>query len=130
MRTAHLLVGVLGVLVFLVTGLYMQSNFPALYAGNETLRYMYRANHVYLLLASLVNIALGVYLVAPGTGWKARLSRVGSGLVLLAPLVLCYAFFVEVPKASPERIFTALGVVLVALGVVAQLPCYRMSRAE
>ena len=130
MRTSHLLVGVLGVLVFLATGLYMRANFPALYAGNETLRYMYRANHVYLLLASLVNIALGVYLVVPGTGWKARLSRVGSGLVLLAPFVLCYAFFVEVPKASPERIFTALGVVLVALGVVLHLPCYRMPRAE
>jgi len=130
MRASHLLVGVVGVLVFLATGLYMRSNFPALYAANETLRYMYRANHVYLLLASVVNLALGVYLVAPGTGWKAGLSRVGSGLVLLAPFVLCYAFFVEVPKASPERIFTALGVVLVALGVVLQLPCYRMSRAE
>jgi hypothetical protein len=53
---------------------------------------------------------------------------VGSGLVLLAPFVLCYAFFLEAPKASPERVFTALGVVLVALGVVSQLPCYRVSR--
>jgi hypothetical protein len=125
-KAPHLLVGLLGVLVFLATGLYMRSNFPALYANDEALRYMYRANHVYLLLASSVNIALGVYLVAPKSGWRALLSRVGSGLVLLAPFVLCYAFFVEAPKASPERVFTVLGVSLVALGVVAQLPCYRI----
>jgi heme A synthase len=129
MKASHLLVGVLSVLAFLATGLYMRANFPALYADNEALRYIYRANHIYLLLASLVNIALGVYLVAPKSGWRALLSRVGSGLVLLAPFVLCYAFFVEAPKASPERLFTALGVVLVSLGVVAQLPCYRVSRA-
>jgi hypothetical protein len=124
MKASHLFVGVLGVLVFLATGIYMQSNFPALYAGNEALRYMYRASHVYLLLASVVNIALGIYLT-PSAGWRAWLSRVGSSLALLAPFVLCYAFFVEVPKASPERVFTALGVLLVALGVVVQLPCYR-----
>ena len=127
MQASHLFVGALGVLVFLATGIYMQSSFPALYADNETLRYMYRANHVYLLLASVVNVALGIYLT-PNVGWRAWLSRVGSSLALSAPFVLCYAFFVEVPKASPERLFTALGVLLVALGVVVQLPCYRVSR--
>jgi hypothetical protein len=50
-------------------------------------------------------------------------------LTILSPIVLGYAFFAEVPKASPERIFTALGVFLVALGVIAQLPASRVPRA-
>jgi hypothetical protein len=128
MRPAHFLIGSLGVVVFLGTGLYMRASFPELYAGDEALRHMYRANHVYLLLASLVNMVLGIYLVAPGGGWRAVLSRIGSGLAILSPMVLCYAFFAEVPKASPERIFTTIGIVLVALGVLAQLPGYPMSR--
>ena len=130
MRRAHLLVGVFGVLVFLGTGLYMRSGFPGLYVGNEALRYMYRANHIYLLLASLVNMVLGIYLAAPEAGWRALLSRIGSVLVVLSPALLCYAFFAEVPKASPERVFTALGVFALAAGVVAQLPSYRVRGAR
>ena len=122
MRAAHLVVGLLGVLAFLGTGLYMASGFPQLYAGNEALRHMYRANHVYLLLASLVNLALGVYFAAPRAGWTALLSRIGSALVILSPFILCYAFFAEAPRASPERTFTFFGVLFAALGVMGQLP--------
>jgi len=122
MRKLHLLVGLAGIAAFLGTGLYMRAHFPAAYAGNESLRYMYRANHIYLLLASLVNVTLGVYLVRAETGWRASLGKAGSVLALSSPAVLCYAFFAEVPSASPERIATALGVFAIALGVVAQLP--------
>lgn len=128
MRTAHLWIGLLGVLVFLGTGLYMRSGFPELYAGNEALRYMYRANHIYLLLTSLVNVALGVYLAGPERGWRAWLSRIGSALTLVSPLVLCHAFFAEAPKAVPQRNVTALGIYFVALGVVAQLPGRRRAQ--
>ena len=122
MRKVHLIVGLAGVAVFLGTGVYMATHFPALYGGNESLRYLYRANHVYLLLASLVNVALGAYLTSPGTGWRASLGTAGSVLALLSPPLLSYAFFAEAPHASPARIVTALGVFSVALGVAAQLP--------
>lgn len=121
MRKLHLIVGLAGVAVFLGTGVYMRTHFPALYGSNEALRYMYRANHVYLLLASLVNVALGVYL-SSGAGWRASLGKAGSVLALLSPALLCYAFFAEVPQASPARIVTALGVFATLLGVGAQLP--------
>ena len=130
MRRAHLLVGALGILVFLGTGLYMRLGFPDLYAGNEALRYMYRANHIYLLLGSLVNVVLGIYLAAPESGWRALLSRMGSIFAVISPMLLAFAFFVEVPKASPERVLTALGVVFLAAGVVAQLPSYRIRGAR
>ena len=122
MRRLHLIVGLIGVAVFLGTGVYMRTHFPALYAGNEAVRYTYRANHVYLLLASLVNVVLGVYSTRAATGWRASLATAGSVLALLSPVLLCYAFFAEAPRASPERIVTLLGVAAVALGVVAQLP--------
>jgi hypothetical protein len=122
MRKLHLIVGLAGVAVFLGTGLYMRARFPALYGGNEALRFMYRANHVYLLLASLVNVALGVYLARPEAGWRATLGKLGSMLVLASPAMLALAFFVEVPQASPQRILTLLAILLALLGVAAQLP--------
>jgi hypothetical protein len=124
MRKLHLVVGLVGIAVFLGTGVYMFRGFPDLYGTNEAVRYMYRANHVYVLLSSLINVALAVYLVPARPGWKALVSRIGSVLVILSPLVLCYAFFAEAPKATPERTFTGLGVLALLLGVLAHLPNY------
>ena len=89
--------------------------------ANEALRYIYRASHVYVLLASLVNLALGVHLVAGRAGWRATLATGGSLLALASPVVLCFAFVFEVPEASPERTMTLLGVVALALGVAAHV---------
>ncbi len=130
MRVLHLIVGSAGVLVFLATGIYMQTHFPELYGTNEALRYMYRANHVYILLASLVNVVLGVYLSAPNSPWRAVVGRTGSVLAMLSPPILIYAFFAEAPKGSPERVLTALGVFILLLGVVAQLPSYSAARPK
>jgi hypothetical protein len=117
LRKLHFVVGLAGVVAFLVTGIYMRAGFPDLYAANEVLRYLYRSNHVYVLLASLVNVALGVHLTPVAPGWRAVVTRVGSLLVLASPAVLCFAFFVEAPVASPERVWTLLGVAMVAAGI-------------
>jgi hypothetical protein len=108
----------------------MRAGFPELYGGNEALRYIYRANHAYILLASLVNIVLGIYLAAPHGGWRSFVSRLASLLAILSPAVLVYAFFAEAPNASPERVFTVLGVFLALLGVLGQLPNYRVVRSR
>jgi len=117
MRRLHFIVGLVGIAAFLFTGAYMRSGFPELYAADEVLRYLYRSNHVYLLLASLVNVALGVHLTPSTPGWRARISSIGSLLALASPVVLCFAFFVEAPVPTPERVITQLGVIAVTAGI-------------
>lgn len=121
MRTTLLIVGLAGFAAFLGTGLYMARHFPGAYASAEAIRYMYRANHVYLLLASLLNVALGCYWPGPRAGWRGKLGLAGCGLLLLAPVVLLYAFFAEPPHASPERGMTFIGVLIALLGIAAQV---------
>ena len=121
-RTLHLLVGVGGVLAFLGTGAYMATHFPAAYESDEAIRYMYRANHVYLLLASLVNLALGFYRVGARPGWRGVVGVVGSALLLAAPLLLLYAFFVEPGHGVPERPATFIAALMTLLGVLMQWP--------
>jgi hypothetical protein len=118
----HLLVGVGGVLAFLGTGAYMATHFPAAYEGHEAIRYMYRANHVYLLLGSLINLAVGIYRTGSRPGWRGIVGLIGSVLILAAPFVLLYAFFFEAPRGTPERGVTLLGVSLLFVGVLAQWP--------
>ena len=126
LRSLHLLLGITGVLAFLGTGAYMATHFPAAYAGNEAIRYMYRANHVYLLLGSLINVAVGIY--RPGTrpGWRGIIGLTGSVLMQAALIVLLYAFFFEAPRATPERAATLLGVLMLLVGTLAQWPNRRV----
>ena len=121
-RSLHLVLGVGGVLAFLGTGAYMATHFPEAYGGGEPIRYMYRANHVYLLLASLVNLAIGMYRGSTRPGWRVVLGATGSALVLAALLILLYAFFVEPPRGVPERPATLIGVFVLLLGVLLQWP--------
>jgi hypothetical protein len=117
LRKLHFAVGLAGIVAFLATGLYMNAGFPELYGANEVLRYLYRSNHVYILLASLINVALGVHLAPAAPGWRATSSLVGSLLVIAAPVVLCFAFLLEAPLATPERVWTLVGVAALAAGI-------------
>jgi hypothetical protein len=126
-RGAHLIFGWLGVVVFLGTGLVMRTRFPDVYADEEALRYIYRANHVYVLLASLVNIVLGMYFRIADRPWKIWSARVGSAFVLVSPIILVIAFFVEAPNVTPERVLTLLGVVALGAGVLGHALGYRGS---
>ena len=121
-RFLHLVLGAAGVLAFLGTGAWMATHFPAAYEGNEPIRYMYRANHVYVLLASLINIAVGIY--RPGTrgGWRGIFALAGSAMMQAALFLLLYAFFFEAPRGTPERAATLLGIVMLLIGVLAQWP--------
>src|SRR5262245_27470968 len=128
-RSLHLLFGVAGVLAFLGTGAYMATHFPAAYSGGESIRYLYRANHVYLLLASLINLAIGFYRGGTRPGWRGKAALAGSALALIAPLILFYAFFVEPPRGVPERPATFVAILLMLLGVLLQWP-NRAPRSE
>ena len=108
----HRRVGVATVVVFLLTGLYMRLRFPGLYDHNQVVRFLFRANHIYLLASGLLNIAVGTYLALQPGGWRRNLQLAGSLLYLAAPVLLLVAFFYEPPQARPQRYLTEIGVVL------------------
>jgi hypothetical protein len=114
----HRLVGMAGVLVFLGTGVYLITHFPELHGGNDGIRYQFRANHAYILLSSLINWGLGLYLVGKESGWRRGAQRLGSLLLLGAPAVLLAAFFTEPARGLPDRPLTLLGMVLLLGGTV------------
>lgn len=128
MRKLHGFVGLGGLAAFLGTGIYLASAAPEHYRHDEALRFIYRANHVYVLLSSLINLVLGIYLVPPTAGWRSLSSKIGSYLLLASPLTLLLAFVVEAPNVTPDRPLTTAGIVLLLLGTLAQLPSYRRSQ--
>jgi hypothetical protein len=115
LRLAHLWLGLGGLAVFLYTGLYMRRQFPEAYAVNEAVRYLFRANHVYMLFAALLNLTLGLHL---SSGARGKTTFPASVLVAVSAPLLVFAFFLEAPKASPERPITVLGIVCAAGGTL------------
>jgi hypothetical protein len=115
-RRIHLIVGVLGVLVFLFTGYVLGTRAPEL-AQDDRLRFSLRANHVYILLSALLNLAFGAYLAPRAPGWRARLQAAGSVLVVAGAVALPTAFFVE-PKAGAERPLTTIAIAATLAGTL------------
>jgi hypothetical protein len=95
MRRSHLIVGLLGVAAFLASGQYMDLAYNHLRGLDNTTRMLFRSTHIYLLFAALLNMALGLYVVAVPPGWRCWLQRGGSFLVFVAPFLLAVAFLTE-----------------------------------
>jgi hypothetical protein len=117
LRRVHLAVGIVTFAVFLVSGMAMSMMFPAVYAGREVVRYLYRLNHIDLLFAALLNLAVGTYLTPSEHGVRRVGQLFGSACVLGAPAVFVWAFVVEPALATSHRPRTLVGVVLCLVGV-------------
>lgn len=94
LRRLHLLVGISGVIGFLLTGQYMDLAHDHLRGMTDARRLLFRSGHIYILLTSLINLGLGVYLVSK-TGWRKWVQLFGSFVVVTSPFVAAVGFFHE-----------------------------------
>jgi len=97
MRRIHLIIALLGVVAFLLTGQLMKHHNPAMPLLTPDVRMMYVSRHIYLLGAALVNVVLGLYLREEPQGWRKVLQRIGSLLILFSAVSLLMAFIAEPP---------------------------------
>jgi MFS family permease len=95
MRRVHLILGLLGVVIFLITGQLMKHHNPPVRMLTPDLRMMYVSRHIYRLGTALVNLVLGLYLREYSPGWRRALQRIGSVLIFLSVLSLLMAFISE-----------------------------------
>jgi len=99
MRKLHLIAGLLGVLVFVLSGQVMRSHKPPVRSLEDGQRMMYVSRHIFILGSALVNLTLGIYLKLEGRGWRRKLQVAGS-LLILTLLVLLTLAFVDEPGAE------------------------------
>ncbi|MEO1035674.1 MAG: hypothetical protein AAFX44_08950 [Pseudomonadota bacterium] len=106
--SAHWFIGLAGLVVFVVQGQYLvhvAGPMPELADGP---RMLYRSGHIYLLLTSLINLAIA-RAETPAPGWRRRVHRVTSAIVAVSPIVMMAGFLVEPTSGTLERPITALG---------------------
>jgi hypothetical protein len=121
-RRIHLIIGLLGVIAFLLTGQVMKHHHPRREELSAEVRMMYVSRHIYLLGASLVNVVLGLYLRVHPRGWRRVLQQIGSVVILLSPLSLLIAFFAEPTFGLAGRSWRSyFGLIGLFAGVMTQI---------
>ncbi len=120
MGRLHRTVGFVGIVVFLLTGVYLWLHVPPMPELADGTRMLFRSRHIYILLGSLVNLAIGIN-YQPSLGrYRRRFQAVGSVLLLAAMLLLVPAFIVEPPRSRLDGKLAALGIVCLLAGALCQ----------
>jgi hypothetical protein len=116
MRRFHFYFGIAILIVFLLTGQYME------YVHNRTLpdgpRLLYRSRHIYLLFSGLINLSIGAYLTYRPTGWRRPMQVIGSILLTIGPALLLIGFFREPARGPEQTVVAPFGIFITALGTL------------
>jgi hypothetical protein len=119
MKTLHRISGALFILAFLLTGQFME--YYDVGEMDDGARMMFRSRHIYLLLAGLINLGIGVYFTYWREPWRKSLQLVGSVLLIIAPLMMIGAFFYEPMLEGMPRTLTLPALVALIIGVLFHL---------
>lgn len=95
MARLHLIFGIGLFIVFLVTGKFMRVDFPEKDAIPQDFRLLMRSRHIYILLSSLLHLALGVYLTIQPQMWRKTLQIFASVLLFAGSVLFVWAFVYE-----------------------------------
>lgn len=108
-RNSHLIMGALGLVLFMLQGQYM-ARILGVADLPDAARMMYRSAHIYLLLASVANVIAG-YFMTPTTVVN-YLQRLIGAVLLLAPALFIWSFFTESTIATLDRPIAKTGLYL------------------
>ena len=122
MKRFHLIFGLVVLVVFLLTGQYMDRFHQHLMYMTDGPRMLYRTRHIFILMSGLLHLGIGSYFIyRQGTARRA-LQIVGSILITVASILFTIAFFYEPRlKADLYAPLSLLGMILIAVGALLHL---------
>jgi hypothetical protein len=133
MRRFHLFFGWIIFIVFLLTGQYMRLYHNRLAGIPDGVRMLYRSRHIYILLAALLNIGLGIYFSYAPARWRRVLQIAGSVVIVITTLLLIPAFFYD-PGLGPDKtVLSYFGIIGMAIGMLLHFigrPTHREIRTQ
>lgn len=121
MKKLHLIVGVLTLIIFILTGQYLSRVYPHMADMDSGLRMLLRSRHLYIMLGGAVNVALGLYLSGYASRWRTVVQRLGSVLLLVAPVLFILGFFTQAPRGDLNAPLAPFGLYAVFGGIVLHL---------
>jgi hypothetical protein len=130
LKSAHLLVGIFGIVIFVLTGQYMAIFLRGMIDMPDGPRLLYRTSHLYLMWSSLVNLLVGVYSVASNIKAARFMQYVASALLLAGPPLIIAGFFLESPANNLDRPFCGWANYFALAGVILHVFASRKNAAD
>ena len=119
MRRLQYIIGLAGIVAFVLSGQVLRLHRPPMHTMPDGPRMVFVSRHIYLLCASLLNLALGMYVRIDTRGWRRPVQIAGSALVAAAPVLLAVAFLREPELGLAGRsAWSALGLFAMAGGIL------------
>ncbi len=121
MKRFHLIFGLIVVVVFLLTGQYMDRYHQHLMYMADGPRMLYRTRHIFILMAGLLHLGIGTYFKYGPTAARRALQIVGSILITVAPVLFTIGFFYEPHSAELRVPLSLAGMISIAVGTLLHL---------
>jgi len=118
MKKVHLIFGTVVVIIFLLTGQYMDKHFNHMVGVPDTPRLLYRTRHIFILLAGLLNLGIGAYFTYRKESWRRTMQLVGSLFIFAASFLFVVGFFYEPNLSNLRTPLSHDGAYLIAAGAV------------
>ena len=121
MRRFHLIFGILVLIVFLLTGQYMDRYHQHLMYMADGPRMLYRTRHIFILMSGLVHLGIGSYFSYRATSTRRVLQIIGSILLTIAPVLFTIGFFYEPRLHELYAPLSLTGMIMIAVGTLLHL---------
>jgi nitric oxide reductase large subunit len=118
LKKGHLLVGVIGLIIFVLTGQYMHWHFNHLQGMADGPRLMYRTAHIYILWVALLNLVLGLYVQPLENKIRRRIQQAGSLAIMISAVFVSISFFTDSENVTFWRGWARMGIYLALAGSV------------
>ncbi|HTE42667.1 MAG TPA: hypothetical protein VK629_17735, partial [Steroidobacteraceae bacterium] len=103
LKSIHLLAGIAGLVIFVLTGQYMSIVLRGLAELPDGPRLLYRTSHLYLMWSALLNLVVGFYFVSAAQRGPRIVQTVASVALLAGLPLILIGFFVESPANNLSR---------------------------
>lgn len=121
MKLFHLIFGLVVVIVFLLTGKYMDIYHNHLHGMPDGMRMLYRTRHIYILLAGLLNLGIGIYFRYRELNMRRVMQLLGSALIVVATVLFVAGFFYEPRLPNLETPLSHWGMYSIFAGTMLHL---------
>lgn len=98
----HIVIGSIGIIVFMLTGHYMDSHLNHLQGMSDGPRMLYRSSHIYFLLSCIINLCIALSVQKKQSYIRICISLI----ILIAPILLLIGFFIEPTLSNFDRPYT------------------------
>ncbi len=122
--------GILGIVLFVIQGQYMDIYYDHLRGMEDGPRMLFRSSHIYFLLASIINLCIGVY-------WQVKNEKtifikfIVSFIAIISPIFLLLGFFYEPFLEELLRPYSRIGLyALFGLGILLSIIKYFESQTS